>query len=124
MNTAEIYHSIYTRNHKTTEHFGHPQRNPAHMMQIFAFHFDAVDNDPKTFLIQPLKGKPKYFTARELQQKRKETQKNPSIRETLFLDIRSSIEHARYALIIYEPFPAKKPSLFSPGGRRRLDEGH
>lgn len=122
MNIAEIHHSIDTRNHKTTEHFGHPQRNPTHMMQIFAFHFDAVETDPKTFLIQPQKGKPKYFTARELQQKRREAQKDCSIQERLFSDIRSTLEHARYAFIIYEPLPSKKPSLFLPDDHRRLGE--
>ncbi len=124
MNIAEIHHSIYTRNHKTTEHFGHPQRNPTHMIQIFAFHFDAVETDPKTFLIQPIKGKPKYYTARELQQKHREAQTDSSIQARLFSDIRSTLEHARYAFIIYEPPRTNRPTLSSRGDRRRLDEAH
>lgn len=109
MNNQEIHHAIYTRNNKTTEHFEHPQRNTSRMIQIFSFHLDTVDRDPKTFLIKPLRGKPHYYTARELQQK----QKDPSLREGLFSDLKAAIVHARYALIIYEPPTTNRPTLFS-----------
>lgn len=125
MKTAENGHFIFTNNHKTIERFGNPGRDSGRMREIFAFHFDTVDQDPKTFLIHSHDGHERdiYFTNKDLQNRHKAAQKDPSVREALLTEAERALENARYALIIYEPLPAKKPSfLSSRGGRRKLGE--